>query len=329
MDKISVIVPIYNTCDYVEKCIESLLSQTYPDIEIILVNDGSTDSSDAVCKKYAAEHDNIKYYSLEQNHGLSYARNFGIGKASGNYLGFVDSDDWIEPDMYSLLLSAMKKHNTKLASSLFYQAWHENGEIKRSEIRKSGEDIYFPNPVDAMIYYVERYDIMVTNRLFARDLFDDIEFPVGKVYEDSCIAHLLIEKSGSAIVVKKHLYNHYIRNNSITHSGFSVKQFDYLEFQIFRYDYIAGKYDSAELEKLCRRRVFETLLEMSTSVNHININESNDINDKYKALRKHIYDNYSYENCDLSEKELKLAKALEKSLTNFKIAHDYLNTWYS
>lgn len=329
MDKISVIVPIYNTCDYIKKCVESLLAQTYTNIEIILVNDGSTDNSDTVCKKYAAEHENIKYYSLEQNHGLSYARNFGIDKASGNYLGFVDSDDWIEPDMYSLLISAMKKYNTKLASSLFYQAWNEDGEIKRSEIRKSGDDIYLKNAVDALMFYTERYDVMVTNKLFSRDLFDDVSFPVGKVYEDTCIAHLLIDKSDSAVVVGKHLYNTYQRKNSITHSGFKIRQLDYLDHVIARYDFVAKKYDNDKLEKLCRRRVFETLLEMASAVNHIAINNSTDINEKFKALRTQIYDSYSYENCDLNDNQLKLVKALEKSLTNFKITQDYLGSWYS
>ena len=97
---ISVIVPVYNTAPYLERCVNSILAQTYAHIEIILINDGSTDNSMEIIENLATNNKNIKYFNLENNYGLSYARNIGIESSEGDYIGFVDSDDWIEITMY-------------------------------------------------------------------------------------------------------------------------------------------------------------------------------------------------------------------------------------
>jgi len=104
---ISVIVPVYNVAPYLEQCLNSVVNQTYPNLEIIVVNDGSNDSSGEICQNFALKYDNIKYFGLETNMGLSYARNYGIDKSSGSLIGFVDSDDWIEEAMYSTLYKTM------------------------------------------------------------------------------------------------------------------------------------------------------------------------------------------------------------------------------
>ena len=112
---ISVVVPVYNTVALLPRCVESLLAQTYPNIEIILVDDGSPDGAGALCAQYAALHENITAISQE-NRGVSAARNAGIEAARGDYLGFVDSDDWIEPGMYGALLEALAANSARVAA---------------------------------------------------------------------------------------------------------------------------------------------------------------------------------------------------------------------
>ena len=110
MAEVSVIIPVYNAEKYLEKCIESVVNQTLKDIEIILINDGSTDGSEEICKKYLSD-ERVIYYSKE-NEGLAAARQDGIERASGEYIGFVDSDDWVEPDMYEKMYAAAKSNNS-------------------------------------------------------------------------------------------------------------------------------------------------------------------------------------------------------------------------
>lgn len=108
-ERISVVVPVYKTQRYLRKCLDSILNQTYPNIEIVVVNDCSPDDSAEICREYAEKYDQVKYIELEHNVGLSSARNAGIEVATGDYLGFVDSDDWVEPEAYELLYRLMKK----------------------------------------------------------------------------------------------------------------------------------------------------------------------------------------------------------------------------
>ena len=116
MTKVSIIVPVYNVVDYLSDCLESLVKQTLDDIEIICVNDGSTDSSLIVLEKYEKQYDFIKIIN-QRNKGLASARNAGIAAAKGEYLGFVDSDDWIDTEFYEKLYEAAKRHNTDIAAA--------------------------------------------------------------------------------------------------------------------------------------------------------------------------------------------------------------------
>ena len=119
MSKISIIVPVYNTEKYLSKCLNSLIKQTYKDIEIIVVNDGSKDKSLEIAKKIAKQDNRIKVFNKE-NGGLSSARNFGIEKASGEYIGFVDSDDYIKENMFEILYNMIKEANAKIAICGWY-----------------------------------------------------------------------------------------------------------------------------------------------------------------------------------------------------------------
>ena len=129
---ISVIVPIYNTANYLEKCVDSLLAQTYERLEIVLVDDGSTDESLEICYRYEKKYSQIKCVHIE-NHGVSYARNIGLAVATGEYIGFVDSDDWIEPNMYRILYTSMVSNDAQLVSCTFFNDLSNNKQYKYSK----------------------------------------------------------------------------------------------------------------------------------------------------------------------------------------------------
>ena len=129
---ISIIVPVYNTAVFLENCINSLLNQTYCNLEIILVDDGSTDESLEICQKYEKNHSQIKCIHID-NHGVSYARNIGLSVARGEYIGFVDSDDWIEPNMYSTLYRGMVSNNVQLASCTFFNDFTNNQQVEYNQ----------------------------------------------------------------------------------------------------------------------------------------------------------------------------------------------------
>ncbi len=127
---ISVIVPVYNTAPYLNHCIDSILLQTYPNIEIIIVNDGSNDSSGKIIENIVNEHQNIKYIELPMNQGLSAARNIGLEVATGDYIGFVDSDDWIEDSMYEVLYNGIQTYQKQWSPAsltMFYTIVEEAG----------------------------------------------------------------------------------------------------------------------------------------------------------------------------------------------------------
>lgn len=184
---ISIIVPVYNIKEYLPRCVESLGAQTYSNIEILLVDDGSTDGTGALCEELAAKDGRIRVFHKE-NGGSSTARNLGLSKAQGEYIGFVDSDDYVEPDMYECLYSALQAHDAQIA------------QVGRNEIDEQGnllEDICIP-PAEAQFLnsrdflqelLMHRGDCSFCTKLFARSILQGREFPVGRLNEDF---HLLV-----------------------------------------------------------------------------------------------------------------------------------------
>lgn len=136
---ISIIVPIYNVEQYLIQCLESILNQTCRDIEIILIDDGSQDCCGEICDEYARKDNRIKVYHTN-NGGLAAARNYGIEKATGEYIGFADSDDWIEPDMFEVLLSQAEKHKAEIAICGCYYEYL--GKTETSSVMQNGFELY-------------------------------------------------------------------------------------------------------------------------------------------------------------------------------------------
>jgi len=182
MPKVSIVVPVYNVEDYLEFCVESLKAQTLSDIEIILVDDGSPDSSGKLCDKLAETDPRISVIHKE-NGGLSSARNAGIAVAKGDYIGFVDSDDWVEPDMYEHLLSLIEEHGADIADC----GMIEISDRVFTELPKTEETAVLDrNGALDIFFRISKADInyCVCDKLFRRELFQNVLFTEGIIFED-------------------------------------------------------------------------------------------------------------------------------------------------
>ena len=214
---ISVIVPVFNMAALLPRCVDSILGQTCNDIEIILVNDGSTDGTGALCTRYAQEHNNITAIHQE-NRGVSAARNAGITVARGRYLGFVDSDDWIEPEMYEILLKTLQKHDSKISAcgyiyNRFDGVYNKNNvDINTPdclELEAALKSLISPNGIQGFVW----------NKLFARELLllagDDKYLLFDervKICEDLLFVSRCIEVAGRIAYDKRPLYVYCVRD---------------------------------------------------------------------------------------------------------------------
>ena len=197
---VSVIVPVYNVSKYLTKCLDSLVNQTLEEVELILVNDASPDlKDDAICKSYAKKDDRIRYIIHERNTGQGGARNTGIKSASAELIGFVDSDDWVEPDMYERLLSAILNEDADASQCYFTEHKGEKSQIRKLKKFRKQKD------------FLNATNVLVWNKLFRKSLFvdNDIFFPVGHSHEDTATLPRLAYFINTMAQVKEPLY-HYI-----------------------------------------------------------------------------------------------------------------------
>lgn len=181
--KISIVVPVYNAEKYLSKCLDSLINQTLKEIEIICINDGSKDNSETILRAYQQKDSRIQVISQE-NKGLSITRNIGIAAAKGEYIGLVDSDDWLDLDFYEKLYNAAKKYNSDIAAGDFYR----RGKIlKTQKLKYKKEEFFKDNAEKVKQAGIPKYNY-VWNKIYKRESLEKINcpFPVGRYYEDIC-----------------------------------------------------------------------------------------------------------------------------------------------
>ena len=218
-DLISVIVPVYNMEQYLERCVNSIVDQNYRNLEIILVDDGSTDRSPRMCDEYAAKDGRIKVVH-KVNGGLSDARNAGLQAATGTYIGYVDSDDWIEPQMYQRMYEACIEHQAQVAVCRYAKIYRD-----RVDREGNGQVTVFDREGILKIYLTDQPEYVVYNsvwsKLFAREVVEGVLFPVGKnsedimyttkafcklekaVYIDECFYDYVLDREGSIMNVNR------------------------------------------------------------------------------------------------------------------------------
>ena len=251
---ISIIVPVYNVETYLPKCIDSILSQTYKNIEVILVNDGSTDDSLSICRAYADKYDNIKLVD-KPNGGLSSARNAGLQIAQGEYIGYVDSDDWIEPDMFSKLLNASLMNDADISICGVFRDYSD-----KSIPQKSPFGVF--NREEALEKLLANYQLQdyAVNKLYKKDLWNDIRYPEGKFFEDILTTYKTFKLSNRIAIIDDCLYHYVQREGSIARGTLNPRQFQMLEAidTIKRDNDITDRYE--EVLKVREAKVIYTLL---------------------------------------------------------------------
>lgn len=206
---VSVIVPIYNVEKYVKKCLDSLATQTLEDVEFILIDDGSTDNSGKIADQYSSD-PRFRIFHTE-NRGLSAARNYGIDQSHGEYLMFVDGDDWVEAGFCEIPYNAAVENNADL---VMFRAFNEkHGKIKSYKPKQ--------NELSRIIEFPEAIKIggnAAWNKLYKKGLFQDVRYPERRVYEDIATTHKLEHKANRIMSIPNRLYCHVYREESISHT---------------------------------------------------------------------------------------------------------------
>lgn len=221
---ISIIVPVYNADKFLSKCLDSILTQTYNNIEIILVNDGSSDKSGEICDEYAEKDSRIKVIHKE-NGGQSTARNCALDICKGDYIGFVDADDWISSDMFETLCKNLEQADADIS---ICQCKKVN---KREDVplKNSTEFILLDRQKTLEYFYKQRvFECHMWNKLYRRNLFDNIRFPEGKIYEDEDAMYKLLWGISTAVYTDKECYYYYEHELSTVHKKFNDAQLNKL-----------------------------------------------------------------------------------------------------
>lgn len=276
MELVSVIVPIYNVELYLRRCVNSLLNQSYKNIEIILVDDGSTDNCAKICDEYSAKDERIAVYH-KRNGGLSDARNFGIERCKGDYITFVDSDDYVAENYIELLLENIQAQDADISicgSQYVFDESHIQEEVKESQL-------YVYTAYEAIIESLNnRIKQRAWGKLYKRYLFDSIRFPIRKLYEDLAVVYDLLLLSHKVVFSDAPAYYYLIRSGSIMQSSFNMKQAIEIDIIDEAMDKVVAKYP--ELENLTNaRRIYSYFVVLRRIL-------TSDNPDEYLNIRKEI-----------------------------------------
>ena len=242
---ISVIVPVYNVEPYLQKCLDSILTQTYRDLEIILIDDGSTDRCGQICDEYAKADPRVSVFHTE-NRGLSCARNLGLQHAKGDWIGFIDSDDWIETDMFECLTKKAEETDADVIECGYILEFVATSE-KRQVIEQT---VYGMDAIKALIRGEIREQVW--NKLWKRYLFGTVAFPEGRYYEDIATVYKVI-RNARVVSTDRFLYHYVQRKTAISHSHDIKNLIDYWSAHKERYETLRNEVDSELTKELLQK----------------------------------------------------------------------------
>lgn len=282
MPRLSIIVPVYKVEQYIHKCVDSILNQTFTDFELILVDDGSPDNCGKICDEYVQKDRRVRVIHKE-NGGLSDARNFGIDAAKGTIIGFVDSDDDIDLDMYKSMIDYLDDNNLDVVCADTYVIRNN----KRKFSPRYSENKVFTKKEGTTAILNGSLDNAAWNKIYKRCVIGDVRYPKGRVYEDVATTYKFLFAAKRIGYVPKPFYNYYKRKGSIVASSFNSKS---------RYDCFLGYRErllfaiDKELDcvKECRTHALSTALSTLTAFYANNENESSD---RYLDLNRFIKEN--------------------------------------
>lgn len=243
-DLISVIVPVYNVEPFISSCLDSLSKQIYQNFEVLLENDGSTDNSGAICREYA-DRDSRFHYFEKENAGVADARNFGIERSKGDYITFVDSDDWVTEEYLSILIETLKEQHSEIVVST-YSTYNESDGLFYIHVFDS--DYYVKNYNSKLLMeelpLLEGYDMSFLTSwgiLFKRELFQEVQFPFGRVCEDIGTNYKLFMQVEKVTYINKVLYWYRVGKEGLSNSYSPKMMRDDCDFRLERIAVLALK----------------------------------------------------------------------------------------
>ena len=288
---ISVIVPVNNVVKYLDRCVNSLIRQEYKNIEIILIDDGSTDGSAEICDKFASLDSRVKVYHQEYK-GVSNARNQGLSMAGGGYIAFLDSDDEAKPNYISKLYSLLLEHDLDIAQCCLIRV--KNGvEQNRLEVTNNVQ-IYNGIDIQMKIFERNRYFYMtLCGKLFKKELFDGLKFPEGRINEDESLIYLLDYRAKKIGVIDDYLYLYHYNSQSITEKKYNIHRLDcfYMMREKFAF------YKENGLDAFANKTANEYFSQMSISVLNAKA-----FSGDYKAIKKKAKQIYVEDRKNILEK---------------------------
>lgn len=297
MDKISVVIPVYNVENELERCLESVLNQTFKNLEIILINDGSSDNSLEICKNYEVKYNNIKVFT-QSNQGQSSARNRGIEQATGKYIGFVDSDDVIHLEMFEQLFEMLQKNDADV-SAVQIQTVDDITEIKENrENSKTNTKIEIVEKADLLIDYM--YDGLnkkagqysAGRKLFKRELLDEVRFLEGKINEDILFNYEVLENANRLVKTERVMYFYLQDSNSTMRRTLSEKELDLLYICDVLIDK-AKKKNNTELIKLAKMKKARSYFSLLAKIAYFGTNiPKRELSEIKSDLVSGLRDNY-------------------------------------
>lgn len=294
-NRVSIVVPVYNVESYIENCIQSIRQQSYKNLEIILVNDGSSDRSQLICERYC-KLDNRVTVINKQNGGLSSARNAGLDIATGDYIAFIDGDDWIDHDYIGSMVDVLE--NTKSDISVFHMKKEVCSNMYDSTEKDSYEWRHFKRTKALQeLFTNNNIGYSACNKLYRISLFNNIRYPYGKLMEDKATTYKVIDQARNGIVVSScPKYHYFMRSTSIMKSNFNVKKFDSFEIhdQILHY----MSYCHPELIPLVRERYVYEAIRMQMALIESNNRDKGNYRKCQKIIR--LYGNSVKHDSNLS-----------------------------
>lgn len=279
---ISVIVPIYKVETYLERCIESIVNQTYKNLEIILVDDGSPDSCPEICDSWKEKDDRIKVIHKE-NGGLSDARNAGMQIMTGTYVSYIDSDDWIANDMYEKMLYAIKKNDADICECCF----EKTTGIVKSNKKQQTDKVTILNKEEALKAVVEeKINPVVWNKIYKRKIADQLYFEKGKYNEDEFWTYHAVERAEKIVQIEDICYYYFFREDSIINETYNIRRLDALEARYQRMKYLK-KYP--EIYGIAKRQlVFNCMYHYQKGLRFLSGSDLKTLKSKVKAIYKDI-----------------------------------------
>ncbi len=242
---ISIIVPVYNTKKYLKTCVDSILNQTYENIELILVNDGSTDDSGEYCDELAKNDARIKVLHKE-NGGQATARNLALSIASGDYIGFIDSDDYILPQMYQTLYDSLIKNDADISVCARYDVYEDGRKEKAFDI--DTEVVMTSEEALKRLLIYDKIDSAPWDKLYKKELFNGITFPAGYICEDIGVIYRLLHKANTIVHCGKCFYCYCHRVGTTSTSPFSQKSKGLEIYPRDVYEFIQNEYSNLTTE---------------------------------------------------------------------------------